>query len=183
MVSLDGFIEDRNKELDWHNWNDEMDAYIAGFFDGIDTILLGRVTYELMAAYWPTPSSAAENKFITSKMNNLPKVVFSKTLSSLAWQNSSLVKENITQEIRELKNEPGKDMVLFGGAEIASVLMRAGLIDEYRIIVNPVVLGSGTPLFKNITEKIDLKLRETKVFSSGNVMLRYRYNSDNMPVA
>ncbi len=106
-------------------------------------------------------------------MNNLPKIVFSKTLQKVEWNNSRLVKENIVEEISTMKQQPGKDMVIFGSGSIVSTFMQLGLIDEYRIIVNPVVLGKGKPLFKGINDKLNLKLLKTKTFSSGNVLLYY----------
>ena len=106
-------------------------------------------------------------------MNNLPKIVFSKTLQEVKWNNSRLVKENIAEEISKIKQQPGKDMVIFGSGSIVSTFMQHGLIDEYRIIVNPIVLGNGNPLFKGINGKQNLKLLKTKVFDSGIVILFY----------
>jgi dihydrofolate reductase len=107
-------------------------------------------------------------------MNNLPKIVFSKTLQKVEWNNSRLVKENIGEEISKMKQQPGKDMVIFGSGSIVSTLMQLALIDEYRIIVNPVVLGNGNPLFKGISDKHNLKLLKTKVLCSGVVILYYQ---------
>lgn len=169
MVSLDGFFEGPNKELDWFVVDDEMFKYFHDLLNSVDAILFGRVTYQLMADYWP---SATES--IAPKMNNLPKIVFSKTLEKGEWKNSRLVKENITEEVSNLKKQSGKDLVIFGSASIASSFIKLGLIDEYRIIVNPVVLGSGKPLFKDIKEKINMKLLKTQTFSCGNVILYYQ---------
>lgn len=176
MVSLDGFIEGPNRDIDWHVWDKEMDQYMIDFFGTVDLILLGRVAYQLMESYWPTPAATTDDPIIADKMNNLPKIVFSKTLDEVEWNNTRLVKENITAEISQLKQHPGKDLVLFGGAGIAAAFMQLNLLDEYRIIVNPVVLGSGTPLFKSVKEKLHLKLLKTKTFGSGNVLLCYGPN-------
>jgi dihydrofolate reductase len=111
----------------------------------VDAMLYGRVSYQLMADYWP----AASDEF-ADKMSKMPKIVFSRTLKEVEWNNSKLVKENIAQEISVMKRQPGKDFVLFAGADIASTFRQLNLIDEYRLLVNPVVLGSGTPLFKRI---------------------------------
>ena len=169
MVSLDGFIEGPNKELDWHAWDDEMEKYADDLLSTVGAILLGRVAYQLFADYWPSAKDS-----ITPKMNNLPKIVFSKTLEKVEWKNSRLVKYNIAEEIQKLKQQPGKDLVLFGGAGIASTFIKLGLIDEYRIIVNPVVLGRGNPLFNGLKDKLNLKLLKTKTYSSGNVILCYQ---------
>jgi len=169
VVSLDGFFEGPNKELDWHVWDDEMEKYADDLLSTVDAILLERVAYQLFADYW-----ASAKDSITPKINNLPKIVFSKTLKKVEWKNSRLVKYNIAEEIQKLKQQPGKDLVQFGGAGIASTFIKLGLIDEYRIIVNPVVLGRGKPLFKDIKEKINLKLLKTMTFKCGNVILYYQ---------
>jgi dihydrofolate reductase len=149
-----------------------MAKYAIDLLDSIDTILFGRVTYELMASYWPTATN--QDPIITDAMNNLPKIVFSKTLEKAEWKNSRLVREVIPGEILRMKQQPGKNMVIFGSASIVSTFTQLGLIDEYRLIVNPVVLGSGKPLFKDIKERINLKLLKTKTFNCGNVILYYQ---------
>jgi dihydrofolate reductase len=171
-VSLDGFIAGPNGEIDWFVWDEEMANYSRNLLYSIDTILFGRVTYELMANYWPTVNT--EDPIITVGMNNLPKIVFSKTLERAEWKNTRLVKEITREEIFKMKLRQGKDMVIFGSGSIVSALTQLGLIDEYQLIINPVVLGSGKPLFKNIKERINLKLLKTTTFSSnGNVILYY----------
>ena len=177
MVTLDGFFEGPNKELDWHIVDEELNEYANDLLSNVDALLFGRVTYQLMADYWPAaatnPSTSKSDLEIADKMNNLPKIVFSKTLQEVKWNNSRLVKENIAEEISKMKQQPGKDMVIFGSGSIVSTFMQLGLIDEYRIIVNPIVLGNGNPLFKGINGKQNLKLLNTKVFDSGIVILFY----------
>ena len=177
MVSLDGYIEGSNRNIDWHVWSEEMDRFMGRFFDRIDTILLGRKTYELLVGYWPSASEPTDDPVITDRMNKLPKIVFSKTLESVAW-NARLVKENIAEEVTRLKQQPGKDIVIFGGADIASTFMQHDLIDEYQLIVNPVVLGSGKPLFNpdsfRSEGKCNFKLLKTTTFHCGNVVLYYQ---------
>jgi len=167
MVTLDGFFEGPNKELDWQIVDGENKEYAIDLLSKVDALLFGRVTYQLMADYWPAaatnPSTPKSDLEIADKMNNLPKIVFSKRL----------VKENIAKEISKMKQQPGKDMVIFGSGSIVSTFMQHGLIDEYRIIVNPIVLGNGNPLFKGINGKQNLKLLNTKVFDSGIVILFY----------
>jgi dihydrofolate reductase len=176
-VTLDGFFEGPNKELDWHIVDEEVKEYANDLLSNVDALLFGRVTYQLMADYWPAsatnPSTSKSDLEIADKMNNLPKIVFSKTLQQVEWNNSRLVKDNIGQEISKMKQQSGKDMVIFGSGSIVSTFMQHGLIDEYRIIVNPVVLGNGKPLFKGINDKQNLKLLNTKVFDSGIVILFY----------
>lgn len=169
MMSLDGFFEGPNRELSWHVVDDEFVAYAAEMLRSVDTILFGRTTYELMANYWPN----APHDDVAEKMNSLPKIVFSKTLDKAGWNNCRLVRGHTAEEVSKLKQLPGKDMVILGSAMLASHLLQRGLIDEYRIILNPVFIGAGTPLFKGIEHGIRLKLRETKQLHSGVVILYY----------
>ncbi len=173
-VTLDGFFAGPSGEYDWFVWSEEIAEYSKLLLLSIDTILFGRVTYELMAGYWPTASPKTEDSVIIDAMNNLPKIVFSKSLEKVAWKNSLLVKGDIGEEIAKLKQQPGKDMVIFGSGGIVSTLAQLGLIDEYRIFVNPIVLGSGKPLFKGIKNRINLKHLETKTFHNGVVLLCYQ---------
>jgi dihydrofolate reductase len=126
-----------------------------------------------MASYWPTPAAQADDPMVAEKMNTMPKIVFSRTLDKVEWNNTRLVKGDAVKEISELKQQPGRDLLIFGSADLASNLTNLGLIDEYRIMVNPVVLGKGNPLFKDIKEKLNLRLLRTKTFSNGNVLLYY----------
>ena len=170
LMSLDGFFEGPNHELDWFVVDEEFFAYARDMLRGVDTILFGRKTYQHMADYWP--SAPAEE--IADQMNNLPKIVFSRTLESAEWQNSTLVKNDAVAEISKLKQLPGKDMVILGSASLASFLLQRGLIDEYRVILNPVLLGSGNPLFQDVKQRLRLKLSRTKLFGSGVVVLYYQ---------
>ena len=174
-VSLDGFIEGPNRELDWSTpdeelhriWNDQ--ARETGVF------LYGRRLYELMADFWPTadqdPSAPEYVAEFARIWRDTPKVVFSTTLEKVDW-NSTLVKGNIADEVAKLKAQPGKDMSV-GGPTLASSFIRLDLIDEYRTVVHPVILGGGTPFFPALDERIGLRLVETRTFSSGAVYLRY----------
>jgi len=123
----------------------------------------------MMAQYWPSSKDPE-----APMMNDLPKIVFSRTLDKVEWKNSRLAKGNIADEIATLKRQPGKDIAMFGSANLASSFMRQGLIDEYRIFVNPVVLGRGNPTFKDIKDKMALKLLKAQTFRSGNVLLYYQ---------
>ena len=170
LMSLDGFFEGPNHELDWFVVDEEFFAYARDMLRGVDTIVFGRKTYQHMADYWP--SAPADE--IADQMNNLPKIVFSRTLESAEWQNSTLVKNDAVAEISKLKQLPGKDMVILGSASLASFLLQQGLIDEYRVILNPVLLGSGSPLFQDVKQRLRLKLSRTKLFGSGVVVLYYQ---------
>jgi dihydrofolate reductase len=173
LVSLDGFFEGLKRDISWHNVDAEFNDYAIAMLNSAGTLLFGRVTYELMAGFWPTPEAIKNDPIVADKMNALPKVVFSRTLNKAGWNNTRLVRDNMEDEIRKMKMLPGKDMALLGSGAIMSELAQLGLIDEYRIMVNPLVLGAGTPLFKGIKDRVDLTLLETRSFRNGNVALRY----------
>ncbi len=135
--------------------------------------MFGRITYELMASYWPTPSAIKNDPIVAEGMNRMPKVVFSSTLDKASWNNTKLVKSDIVSEIRKMKKEPGTDMAILGSGSIVSQLAEAGLIDEYQIVINPVVLGKGKTMFDGIKEKLTLTLTKTRTFGNGNVLLCY----------
>ena len=174
MVTLDGFFEGPNQEIDWHNVDEEFNEFAIQQLDEVDTLLFGRVTYEGMASFWPTPFAKENDPIVAEMMNTIPKIVFSKTLEKVEWNNSRLVKENIAEEVLQLKQQQGRDLAIFGSANLMVSLLQLGLVDELRIMVNPVVLGNGKPLFKGIYDKLNLKLLKTKTFRSGNIMLCYQ---------
>jgi dihydrofolate reductase len=170
-MSLDGFMEGPTRELDYTAQivDQDFERYATDMLKSIDTIILGRVTYELFAKYWPNATGPDANR-----MNELLKVVFSKKLNTVSWKNSRLAREDVTQEIARLKEEPGKDIALFGSAGLASTFMRRGLIDEYRILITPFVLGSGRSAFKGVKNRIGLKPLKTTTWSSGIVVHYYQ---------
>lgn len=170
LLSLDGFFEGPNNEIDWFVVDKEFLAYSAEMLRSVDTILFGRRTYEVMQAYWPS----APKDEIADKMNGLPKIVFSRTLNKADWNNSRLIRENIAGEVSALKQQAGKDMVILGSAMLASFLLQEGLIDEYRIVLDPIILGGGNPLFGAVNRRIQLKLKDAKLLASGVVILYYQ---------
>ncbi len=174
MVTLDGFFEGPNQDIGWHHVDEEFNQFAIEQTSSVDTILFGRVTYEGMASYWPTSAAITDDPVIADLMNRLPKIVFSRTLQKAEWNNTRLIKDHIAEEITKLKQQPGKDLAIFGSANLLSTLVQMDLVDEHRIMVNPVVLGSGTPLFQGVNEPIGLKLLKTKAFDSGNVLLYYQ---------
>jgi dihydrofolate reductase len=173
MVTIDGFFEGPNRDISWHNVDKEFNEFAIEQLNTTDLLIFGRVTYELMAGYWPTQQAMTNDPIVARKMNNLSKIVFSRTLKKADWNNTRLVKDNIAGEISTLKQQPGKDIAIFGSSDLISSFIQHGLIDEYRIIVNPTVLGNGKPLFKGIHNRLNLKLQKAKTFSSGNVLLYY----------
>lgn len=175
MVSLDGYFTDVNGDMSWAHKNDaEWKAFVEGNASAGGELLFGRNTYELMASYWPTPNAIKNDPIVAEQMNNLPKVVFSRTLDKALWNNTKLVKGDMAAEIRKMKKEPGRDIVIFGSGNIVSQLAQEGLIDEYQIVVNHIVLGKGRTMFDAIKDKLALKLTKTRTFNNGNVLLCYQ---------
>lgn len=174
MVTLDGFFEGPNQEIDWHNVDEEFNEFANEQLNTMDVILFGRVTYQLMASFWPTQFALENDPIIANQMNSIPKIVVSKTLDKADWSNTRLIKDNVAAEIEKLKQQLGKEMGIFGSAKLTVSLMQMGLIDELRIMVNPVILGQGNPLFKRSKDKLHLKLVKTRTFGNGNVLLCYQ---------
>ncbi len=177
-VTLDGFIAGPNGEMDWVIVDEEMGVYEYDAVSAADTLLLGRVTYQSFAGSWPyvpdNPNASEGEKEYARKLNAMRKIVFSRTLPSVEWNNSSLMKEVLPEDIVKLKQEPGRDMLVYGSASIVQTLTNHGLIDEYQLLVHPVVSGGGKPLFQDIKERQKLKLVKTKTFPSGVIGLYYQ---------
>jgi len=172
-VTIDGFFEGPNREIDWHNVDDEFNSMAEEFLNSVDLLIFGRVTYELMESYWPTPAALNDDHVIAKLMNDIPKIVFSRTLNKAGWNNTRLIKENLTGEIKNLKKQPGKNMAIFGSSDLSLELIENNLIDEFRIILNPVAIGNGKTIFNGIKERLKLKLLNTRAFKSGNVLICY----------
>ena len=173
LTSLDGYFEGTGRDISWHNVDEEFNEFAIEQLNTVDTLLFGRVTYEMMASYWPTPAAKTNDPVVAEKMNTTPKLVFSKTLEKGEWQNTRLIKDNFVEEMQKLKKQSGKDMIILGSSDLAVTFIEHGLIDEFRVMVNPLVLGDGKSLFKGIKGKLDLKLIKTRAFKNGNVLLYY----------
>ncbi len=179
-VTLDGFIAGPNGEMDWMEefFDEALANYESELQKTVDTTLFGRVTYQGFESYWPKvpedPTSPKGMVEYAQRLNAMRKIVFSKTLSHVAWNNSTLVKEIVPEEIIKMKQEPGRDIAIHGSASIVQTLTNLGLIDTYHLLVYPVVLGSGTPLFQDILHKVMLKLISAETHPSGVVVLSYQ---------
>jgi dihydrofolate reductase len=175
-VSLDGYFEGPDGELDWQMVDDELHNHFNEQLSSMGAFLDGRVTYELMAGFWPTadadPSSTPPMVEFARIWRDMPKIVYSRTLERGGW-NATVVRDVVAEEVMELKAQPGGDLVL-GGAELAAAFMRHDLIDEYRLYVHPIVIGHGKPLFRPSDARLQLGLAETRTFGNGVVLLRYR---------
>jgi len=174
-VSLDGFFEGPKKEIDWHMVDDEFHAHVNEELKAAGGFLNGRVTYELMAGFWPTadadPASTPRVKEFARIWRDMPKVVYSRTLTSAGW-NTTIAREVVRGEVEGLKARARGDLVV-GGGDLAAAFMRQDLIDEYRIYVHPIQIGEGKRLFPPSKEKVLLRLAETRTFGNGVVLLRY----------
>lgn len=174
-VSLDGFVEDAQKSLDWVHIDEEIHTFFNDQSRGLDAFLYGRTMYELMSAYWPTADENPEAHAVEVDFSRIwkttPKIVFSKTLEKVEW-NSRLVKGDLVEEVKKLKAQDGTMGV--GGPTLAASLIQHGLIDEFHLMVNPVILGQGTPFFPALAQPLKLELVETRRFEQGVVYLRYQ---------
>ena len=173
-VTLDGYFAGPNGDFSWaHSGNKdaEFDAFVGENASGGGQLLLGRLTYQLMASYWPTPIAIKNDPIVAEGMNRMSKVVFSRTLDQVSWNNTRLVKGDIASEVRQLKKTVGEGRAILGSGSVVAQLAAEGLIDEYHVVVNPVVLGKGRTMFDGIKEKLNLKWTNTRAFSSGKVFL------------
>jgi dihydrofolate reductase len=176
LITLDSFFAGPNGEIDWFVTGDDFFEDMPDVYERVGTHLYGRVTYEGMLSFWTTQEAIVTMPEIAAFMNSTPKAVFSRTLDKAAWgkwDNARLLKGEIAEAVTTLKQEPGKDIMIYGSGTIVSQLTQLGLIDEYWLFVNPVILGSGKPEFAGITRQVRLKLTGVKAFKSGTVRLMY----------
>lgn len=175
-VSLDGYFADARGDMSWahkdpadREWNE----FTAGNASGQGTLVFGRVTYEMMAGFWPTPMAKQMMPEVAAGMNRMPKIVFSRTLSQVSWENTRLMKGDLVAEMRRLKKSSDRDLVILGSGSLVAQLAPEGLIDEFQIVVAPLALGGGRTLFDGVKSKLSLKLTKTRVFANGSVLLAY----------
>ncbi len=173
-VSIDGYFVDASGDMSWsHTTDPEFNRFTQENAKGGGELLFGRKTYELMTKYWPTPAAKQNDPVVAEAMNSLPKIVFSRKMNKPDWNNTRLIKENIVDEIRKMKGESGPDMVIFGSGEIVSQVSDEKLVDEYQLVIAPVVLGKGRTMFEGMTKTLKLKLTSSRTFTNGNVFLCY----------
>lgn len=179
-MTLDGFIAGPNEEMDWIGeiYDEAMGNYEFDLVNAADTLILGRKTYESFAGAWPkvpdNPQASKGEVEYAHRVNAMRKIVFSKTLSNAEWNNSTLLKEIVPAEIENMKQEPGSDMVIYGSASVVRALTNLGLIDEYQLLIHPVALGSGKPLFQGIERRLKLKLVQSRTHPSGVAVHYYQ---------
>lgn len=175
-VSLDGYFVDANGDMRWayrEKPDAEWNAFVAGNASGEAQLLFGRITYQLMAGYWPTPQAMQSMPAVAEGMNNMLKVVFSRTLDTVTWRNTQLVKGDPAAKVRKMKNEPGPELVILGSGSIVSQLAQEHLIDEFQVAIIPVVLGKGRTMFDGLKERLPLRLTKSRTFGNGCVVLNY----------
>jgi dihydrofolate reductase len=173
-ISLDGYFTDANNDMSWAHKNDpEWNEFTSENAQGGGILLLGRVTYDLMASFWPTEAAKQMMPEVAEGMNNLQKVVFSRTMDKADWKNTKLVKGNLIEEVKKMKDESGDGLVILGSGSIVSQLSEHRLIDEYQCVIVPVVLGKGRTMFEGMTERLNLKRTNARTFENGNVVLSY----------
>jgi dihydrofolate reductase len=173
-VSLDGYFTDAKGDMSWAHVDDpEWNAFTAENAKGGGALIFGRVTYEMMASFWPTPAAAKAYPDVAKGMNRQRKVVFSRTMDKAEWKNTKLVKDDLPGEIRKMKKDRGEGLVILGSGTIVSQLAQEGLIDEYQIIVTPIILGKGRTLFEGVKDKVKLQQTKSRTFKNGNVLITY----------
>ena len=173
-ISVDGYFTDTKGDVSWAHQNDpEWQQFTNENVSGGGILLFGRVTYEMMQSYWPTPQAHEQLPKVADRMNRAQKVVFSRKLNKVSWQNTRLIKDNLAQEVRKLKASAGEGIVILGSGTIVSQLTQENLIDQYQLVVNPVVLGAGRTMFEGLTNQLRLKRVQSRTFNNGNVLLTY----------
>ena len=177
MVSLDGYFEGPGHDLSWHHVDAEFNDFAQVQMKEADTILFGRRTYQLMESFWPSKDGLEDDPEVAHLMNETPKVVVSKNLENVTetkiWKHVRLINDNVEEQVRNLKKEKGGDIILLASSNLCISLLEWGLLDELRIMINPIVIGKGTPLFQGLKDKVSFKLTTTRNFASGNVLLTY----------
>jgi len=176
QVSLDGYFAGPNGDLSWAHKDPsdgEWNAFVEGNAKGDGALVFGRITYEMMAGYWPTPLAAKHNPVVAERMNAMSKIVFSLTLDEVSWANTTLVKGDPAVEMRKLKEAPGPGMTILGSGSIVARLLEHKLLDGLQIVVCPLVLGNGKRLFEGVNDRLDLTLTNTRAFGNGSVVLSY----------
>lgn len=177
LVTLDGYFSGENGDISWHGRvvkDPQWTEFSRQNARGGGALVFGRITYELMASFWPTPAAAELDSVVAERMNTCRKIVFSRTLEKASWSNTELIKGNPVAEMLRLKKESKLDMAILGSGSIISQLAPHGLIDEYRFVVVPVVLGKGRTVFEGVSDRISLQLSNSRVFKNGSVSLCYK---------
>ncbi|HAH57757.1 MAG: dihydrofolate reductase family protein [Lentimicrobiaceae bacterium] len=173
FVSLNGFFKGENEDTTWHRHGEEEVTFSEESLRADNILLFGRKTYDMMSGFWPTPLAKEMFPKVATGMNRAEKIVFSNSLSTAEWHNTSILSGNIVEQIKEIKATPGRDMAIMGSGSIVDQFTDAALIDVYQIMIDPVVITQGTSIFNGLKHSLDLKLTDSRVFRSGVVLLTY----------
>ena len=173
-VSLDGYFTDKDSDMSWAHQSDaEFNEFTQSNAQGGGVMVFGRVTYDMMIKFWPTPMAMQSNPIVAERLNGAEKIVFSRTMDQASWNNTKVVNGDIVAGMRTLKEQPGDDMVIMGSGSIVSQFTTAGLIDEFQFVLCPIILGAGRTLFEGVAPRPALKRTQSRTFKNGNVFLRY----------
>lgn len=175
-VTANGFFSDAAGGVDWayaHSGDPEFQRFVADNASGDATLLFGRITYEMMASYWPTPEAEQQQPAVAKKMNAAQKIVLSRSMKKAAWANTSIISGDVREVIGALKQSARQDIVVLGSGDVCAQLLGAGLVDDLEVVVKPVVLGDGRTLFGGATRNVELELLSQRAFKDGNLVLRY----------
>ncbi len=176
LISLDGYFAGEDGNIDWHNVDSEFNDFAVEHTADFGTLIFGHTTYKMFEEFWPQaindPKLSPEDHKIGQIINDVEKIVFSKTLDKVTWKNVKLFHDIDPEEVKKWKEQDGKPMAIFGSGTIVQAFTKLGLIDEYRLMVNPIILGKGKPMFQNV-DQLKLTLLNTKVFGNGNILLTY----------
>lgn len=180
QMSIDGYVAGPNGELDFMTWNPDAEllAFFNSLIDASDTLLLGRKMTDGFVTHWENTANNNPDNLFAKKMVDIPKIVFTKTLEKSTWNNTTLAKGNLVEEIANLKSQNGKDIIVFGGAGFVSSLIKEGLIDEYHLIVNPTAIGNGMSIFKSLDRTQKFTPVASKLYAGGKTILSYKPNND-----
>jgi len=174
FITLNGFYKGTDNDTSWHRHGEEEGQYSVEALKDENILLFGRLTYEMMASWWPTPMAAEAYPEVAVSMNSAEKIVFSNIIEDPKWHNTKVMNGDIVEKIRQLKQQPGKGLTILGSGTIVSLFAEAGLVDEFQIMIDPVVIASGTTLFNGIQHDMRLSLTDTKIFKSGTIVLTYK---------
>jgi dihydrofolate reductase len=174
FLTVNGFFKGPNEDTNWHTHGEEEVKYSQESLGQDNILLFGRKTYQMMVSFWPTPQAKELFSKVAEGMNRAEKIVFSRVPFEPEWENTQVISGNIVERMREIKKSPGKDMTILGSGTIINLFTDHGLIDDYQFMIDPVAIPDGTPVFKNINQKLDLQLTGSKVFDSGVVLLNYQ---------
>ena len=174
FVTLNGFYKGPDNDISWHQHGGEESSFSEEGAQSGGILLFGRVTYEMMAAFWPTEDAKKAFPVVADGMNKAEKIVFSNSLKRADWNNTKIVSGDIAETIKKMKQQPGKDMTILGSGSIVNLLTDHGLIDHYQIMVDPLALGEGTPIFNDISQPLQLELVANRIFKRGVILLTYQ---------